>query len=150
MRPLYPKELEYSAESRWDGSTGGVAEADGFTVVFDTPPEYGGRGSAPCPDQLFLTALGGCILNTFINFKNRLGAETVDASVRVSCRIELVDSTGYRVTSISAEMRIISEPDMEALNRRCVEMAVEHCHLTRSMEAAVPIRCVISVESGQA
>jgi uncharacterized OsmC-like protein len=149
MRPLYPKELEYTAMSRWDGSTGGVAEANGFAMVFDTPPEYGGRGSAPCPDQLFLTALGGCILNTFTNFKNRLGVETVDASVRVSCRVELVDHTGYRVTGVSAEIRVISAPGMESLNRRCAELAVEHCHLTRSIETVVPIDCVISVESGQ-
>ena len=150
MEPLYPKEMEYSAEARWDGSTGGVAEAGGFTVGFDTPPEYGGRGSAPCPDQLFLAALGGCLLNTFTSFRNRLGAGTLDASVRASCRVELLSGKGYRVTGVSAEIRVVSAPGMEPLNRRCAELAVEHCHLTRSIEAAVPISCVIRVESKQA
>ncbi|HUV33950.1 MAG TPA: OsmC family protein [Candidatus Desulfaltia sp.] len=149
MGPLYPKELEYLAEARWDGSTGGVAEAGGFRVSFDTPPEYGGKGSAPCPDQLFLSALGGCLLNTFVSFKNRLGAETVDASVSASCRIELWGREGYRLASVSAVLNITSAPGMEELNRRCAELAVEHCHLTRSIEVAVPVNCVIRVESRQ-
>jgi len=149
MAPLYPRELDYSVEARWDGSTGGVAEAGDFKVGFDTPPEYGGRGSAPCPDQLFLAALGGCLLNTFISFKNRLGAETVDVSVSVSCRVELRGGEGYRLASVSATLNIVSVHRMEALNRRCAELAVEHCHLTRSIESAVPVDCVIRVEPRQ-
>ncbi|MFH0850469.1 MAG: OsmC family protein [Candidatus Bathyarchaeota archaeon] len=147
MGPLYPKELEYMAEARWDGSTGGVAEAGGFRMSFDTPPEYGGKGSAPCPDQLFLSALGGCLLNTFVSFKNRLGADTVDASVSASCRIELRGREGYRLTGVSVVLNITSAPRMEGLNRRCAELAVEHCHLTRSIEAAVSVNCVIRVEA---
>ena len=149
MRPLYPRELEYSVEARWDGSTGGIAEAGGFKVDFDAPSQYGGRGQAPCPDQLFLAALGGCLLNTFNSFRDRLGVEAMDASVRASCKVELLSGSGYRVTSVLAEIRVVSAPGMESLNRRCAELAVEHCHLTRSIEAAVPVRCVVSVESEQ-
>jgi len=32
---------------------------------------------------------------------------------------------------------------------RCAELAVDHCHLTRSIEAAVPVNCVIRVEPRQ-
>lgn len=148
MKPIYPKEIEYRSESRWDGYTGGVAEAGGFKVSFDTPPEYGGRGSAPCPDQLFLAALGGCLINTFISFKERLGAEAADVSVNTSCRVRL-GTDGYRLLGVSAEITVTSSPEMEALNRRCAELAARHCHLTRSIEAAVPVDCVIRVEPGQ-
>lgn len=149
MAPLYPTIIEYVAEARWDGSTGGVAEAGGFKVGFDTPPEYGGGGSAPCPDQLFLAALSGCLLDTFISFKNRLGAQAVDAFVNASCRVELRDREGYRLVGVSATLSVVSAPGMEKLNRRCAELAVEHCHLTRSIEAAVPVSCVIRVDPGQ-
>jgi len=148
VKPIYPEEIEYRSESRWYGCTGGVAESEGFKVGFDTPQEFGGRGSAPCPDQLFLAALGGCLLNTFISFKNRLGAEAADASVNTSCRVGL-GPEGYRLLDVSAEITVESSPEMEALNRRCAELAVRHCHLTRSIEAAVPVCCVIRVESRQ-
>jgi organic hydroperoxide reductase OsmC/OhrA len=149
MKPFYPSEFSYETEVKWDGSTGGVVETGGFTVNFDTPTEYGGKGSAPCPDQLFLTALGGCLLNTFISFKNRLGAETIDVSMIMSCSVELRGREGYRLTGVSAVIRIISSPGMEAINRRCAELAVENCHLTKSIEAVVPVNCVINVESRQ-
>jgi organic hydroperoxide reductase OsmC/OhrA len=150
MKPLYPRELEYSVTATWDGRTGGVADAEGFGVGFDAPPEYGGAASAPCPDQLFLAALGGCLLNTFASFRSRLGAEALGASVAASCKVELKDHEGYRVTGVSAVMSIVSAPGMEALNRRCAELAVENCHLSRSMEAAIPVRCSIQVEARQA
>jgi len=149
MKPLYPRELEYSVTATWDGYTGGSADAGGFEVGFDAPHEYGGRGSAPCPDQLFLAALGGCLLNTFTSFRDRLGAEAVGASVAASCRVELRDHEGYRVTGVSAVMRVVSPPGMEKLNRRCAELALESCHLTRSIEAAIPVSCAIEVEVRQ-
>jgi organic hydroperoxide reductase OsmC/OhrA len=148
MKPIYPTELEYVAEAKWDGSTGGFAETGDFRVSFDTPPEYGGKGSAFCPDQLFLAALGGCLLNTFISFMNRLGAEVLDISVTTSCRVELKDHR-YVLTAVRAEIRVVSAVGMEKISQMCADLAVEHCHLTRLIDTVVPIDWVIRVVSEQ-
>ena len=58
--------LLYTAEAQWDKETGGKVTANGFKVSFDTPEDYGGSERHPCPDQLFLASITGCLMNTFL------------------------------------------------------------------------------------
>ena len=83
------KNLTYSAEAKWDHKTGGVVQLEEFTQYFDTPNDHGGNQTAPCPDQLFMASLAGCIINTFNYYREMLGVETIDVSVEVSSDIEL-------------------------------------------------------------
>ena len=141
----FTKKLEYTISTRWNGETGGAAEIDGHVLSFDTPTEYQGNASAPCPDQLFLASICGCLMNTFINLKNRLGAETKDLKIDASTKIELTDPAGYRIKSIEATIQVYSEPDNAEINRRCAEFARDYCHITKSIEQAVPITVNIQV-----
>jgi len=144
---LYPKEMNYEVEAVWDGLTGGSVAVGEYTVSFDTPPEYGGTGSAPCPDQLFLSAIGGCLIDTFLSFKNRLGAETRSLKVQTACRVEMRNPDGYRLTRVSAVIRVTPEEGDEERNRRCAELARDYCHITRSIESAVPVDVEIVVDA---
>jgi uncharacterized OsmC-like protein len=141
----YPKRLEYTVSTRWDGETGGTAEIDGHTLNFDTPTEYQGNGSAPCPDQLFLASVCGCLMDTFINLKNRLGAETRDIEIEASTEIELTGREGYRMTGIQADIKAYSDPDNAEINRRCAEFARDYCHITKSIEQALPVNVNIQI-----
>ncbi len=144
---MYPRKLNYEAEAVWDGLTVGNVTVGEYTMSFDTPQEYGGQGSALCPDQMFLSAIGGCLIDTFINFKNRLGAETRSLKVKTACRVELRNSDDYRLTRVSAVIRVTPEEGDEERNRRCAELARDYCHITRSIEPAVPLDVEIVVES---
>ena len=144
---MYTRELNYEAEAIWDGLTGGNVVVGEYTVSFDTPLEYGGQGSAPCPDQLFLSAIGGCLLNTFLSFRRRLGAETRSVKIKTGCRVELRNPNGYRLTQISATIRVATEKGEESRNRRCAELARDYCHITKSIESAVPVDVEIVVDS---
>lgn len=140
----FPKNLQYSVEARWDHATGGTAEASGYSISYDTPSEYDGNGGAPCPDQLFLASIAGCLMNTFLSFKNRLGAEITDINVHVDAEIKLEDH-GYRVKQIDAEITVTSSEDMAEINRRCGELARDYCHITRSIEKAIPMNVKVTV-----
>jgi organic hydroperoxide reductase OsmC/OhrA len=144
---LYQREMIYEAEAVWDGLTGGNVAIGEYNLNFDTPAEYGGRGSAPCPDQLFLSSIGGCILNTFLNFKRRLGAETRSVKVQTTCRIELRNPNGYRLTRVTATIHVTPEEGDEDRNRRCAELARDYCHITKSIEPAVPVDVEIVVDT---
>ncbi|MBN2334658.1 OsmC family protein [Candidatus Bathyarchaeota archaeon] len=137
----------YTAEATWNHRTGGTAKLDGFTQQFDTPHEYGGEESAPCPDQLFATSLAGCIMNTFGYYRRMLEAETRDLKVDVSMDIELTDVNGYRVTGIQIDTQVWCDAENEELNLRCAERAIEYCHLTKSIEPAIPITTTIQVHA---
>jgi organic hydroperoxide reductase OsmC/OhrA len=144
---MYPGKMNYKAEAVWDGLTGGNVAVGEYTVNFDTPVEYGGQGSAPCPDQLLLSAIGGCLLNTFLSFRSRLGAETRFVKVQTACRVELRNPDGYRLTHISVTIRVTPEEGDEDRNRKCAELARDYCHITKSIEPAVPVDVEIVVDA---
>ena len=143
----YQRELIYSVETIWDHGTGGNIRLGEYVINFDTPAEFEGKGEAPCPDQLFLAALSGCVLNTFIDFKKRLRVEAIDVKLETSATVKLIPREGYRIKGITIVIIIQSEKKFIETNKRCAELACEYCHLTRSIESAIPIEFKINVES---
>ena len=139
------RHLHYAAEAEWDHETGGTAQLDGFTQRFDTPREHGGKETAPCPDQLFTTSLAGCIIDTFNYYRVMLEAETIDFKVNVSMDIELTDTDGYRVTGIDIDVQVWSDQENKELNQRIAERATKYCHLTKSIEPAIPTTTEITL-----
>jgi uncharacterized OsmC-like protein len=145
----YPREVNYSIETNWDRGTGGYATFGDHMINFDTPIEFGGEGKAPCPDQLFLASLSGCILDTFINFKNRLEVETTSVKLKTSTKVKLNSKGFYSLEDIRILFKIQCEKVFLKKNRRCAELACEYCHLTKSIESVIPIKIKIDLsESG--
>ena len=140
------EKLHYHAYSSWDKRTGGIADTGNFAIPFDTPEEYEGNETAPCPDQLFLASLSGCLMNTFLYYKNQLGAETQDISVNADAEITLKSPYGYRMTGIEFKILIQSDEDNLELNQTCAERARDYCHLTKSIETAIPTRITIEIK----
>ncbi len=137
--------LHYSAEAQWDTETGGEVTANGFKVRFDTPQDYGGNERHPCPDQLFLASITGCLMNTFLYYRSHLGAETEDIKISAEAEIELRNPHGYRIKGINAHIQVWSTEEEADLNRTCAERARDYCHLTKSIEDAIPINVTITV-----
>jgi uncharacterized OsmC-like protein len=136
------KHLTYGANAKWNHKTGGTATINGFTQDFDTPKEHGGNETAPCPDQLFMTSLAGCVVTTFNYYRKVLNVETKDLIVKVSSNIEL-ETNGYRITGINIRMQVWSNQEYSELNKKCAKRALEYCHLTKSIEHAIPITSTI-------
>jgi organic hydroperoxide reductase OsmC/OhrA len=139
------RHLHYTAEAKWNHMTGGTAQLDGFTQPFDTPREYDGNETAPCPDQLFTASLAGCIINTFNYYRRMLDAETRDLTVNTSMDIDLDDTSGYKVTAINIDIHVWSDPENQELNQRCAQRATEYCHLTKSIEQVIPTTTKITL-----
>lgn len=86
-----PKSLEYQTHLSWDGKSGGEAKFTGHPPLsLDTPTEFGGGGRYPCPDELFFSAIGGCLLTTFLYFKRRAKLEIDDLHISVKGKVDLV------------------------------------------------------------
>ncbi len=139
------KRLSYNAEAQWDKETGGEVTANGFKVSFDTPRDHGGNERHPCPDQLFLASITGCLMNTFLYYRVHLGAETEDIKISAEADIRLVNPLGYRIKGIEAHIQVWSSEEEADLNRTCAERAKDFCHLTKSIEGAIPVDVKITV-----
>ena len=90
----YPKLITFDAESVWDGKTGGTATiSHGRKIIFDTPETFGGFGQGMCPDELFVSAILGCLNNTFLDFQRRFDIELVLMHLQGKATVKF-DGTG--------------------------------------------------------
>ncbi|MGY5863856.1 MAG: OsmC family protein [Candidatus Thorarchaeota archaeon] len=139
LKSKYPEYLEYHAQSTWDGKTGGISTvSDDRQMVYDTPKTYGGRGEGICPDEIFVTAVLGCLNNTFLDFQRRFELELKSLNFNGKATAKF-DGEGYKIESLSVSCDVVvAEGELET-GQRCVELMREYCHLTRSIKSCIPI-----------
>jgi len=133
-----PKHLKYQIQLLWDGKSGGEADFKGSTLRLDTPVEFGGGGRYPCPDELFFSAVGGCLLTTFLYFQRKLNFCLEGLQVTIRGDVDLVGPEGYRITRIKALLHIKTIEEEEAKARECAALTRDFCHITRTLGKAIP------------
>lgn len=131
--------MNFSAELEWDGKTGATSPIKGQQLAVDMPVEFGGLGRAPCPDELFAASVAGCLLTTFLYFKNRLRLEVTQLKVGAQAKIEK-GPEGYRIAEVECEIRVEVTGANEKAAKECMELARKYCHITRTIEEAVNVR----------
>jgi organic hydroperoxide reductase OsmC/OhrA len=136
-----PTSLEYKVKLVWDNESGGEAYICGFPKLkLDTPVEFGGKGRFPCPDELFFSAVGGCLLTTFLYFKERLELNLKGLQVSIHGTVDSVGPEGYRVTGIEATIHVEVDEREKSKAEECIGLAEDYCHLTHSLERGIPIK----------
>lgn len=145
IKSKYPDHMEYHAESVWDGKTGGtITASDEYQIVFDTPKTYAGRGEGICPDEIFVSAVLGCLNNTFLDFQRRFEMELVSFKLKGKATAKF-DGEGYRFTGFRVSGEVIVGNDELETGQRCVELMENYCHLTRTIKECIPFEYDISV-----
>ena len=140
MRKDKSGNLEYNIRLLWDEESGGEAYVRNFPPLqFDMPTDFGGKSRSPCPDELFFSAIGGCLVTTFLYFKNRLDLKLLGLRVSVQGTVGSVGLKGYRIKSIKTALYVEVDEKETVKAEKCAELAKEFCHLTRSLERGVPI-----------
>ena len=131
--------LKFGIKAEWDGKTGANVRTDmGKTFSIDTPTEFGGYGGAPCPDELFLTSVAGCILTTFLWFTRKRGVEISGVKLDAESEVELVkDAYSLKVIRIKVEVRAPEQHISSA--RKCLDLAIRYCHISRSIEPCIQV-----------
>lgn len=105
-----------------------LAQSEGHAVVVDAAREDGGTGSAPSAPQLFVAAVGACILEFVANSCRLHGLPIERLSVEVECREE----TGpRRLGAIEATLCIEPDPP-EDVKRRLIGVA-RHATLANTL-----------------
>ena len=139
VRPKYPKRIEYISSAVWDGKTGGTATvSDDRTIIFDTPKTYGGHGEGVCPDEMFVSAVLGCLMNTLLDFQRKTLFELISMTLDGKAVAEF-DSEGYKITGIDVKGELVVEVDDVGFAERAIELMKKYCHLTRTIKDCIPI-----------
>ena len=142
----FKKNLRYQVDLSWDGESGGFVGCENCDdLKVDVPREFTGLGRSPCPDQLFLASIGGCLLTTFLHFKGRFKIDVVDVNISIFEDITLIRSEGYRIRSVKAAMCVKGKPGDADIIKRCAELAKDYCHITKSIEGCIPLDVSVEV-----
>jgi organic hydroperoxide reductase OsmC/OhrA len=145
VKSKYPESMEYNAESVWDGATGGtITASDKRQIVYDTPKTDSGRGEGICPDEVFVSAVLGCLNNTFLDFQRRFEMELVSLKLNGKATA-IFDGEGYKITTFSVSGEVVVGEDELETGQRCVDLMQQYCHLTRTIKDCIPFEYDISV-----
>lgn len=145
--------LKYETELIWDLESGvkvhtrEVYTGEAHELKLDMPIEFGGKGRFPCADDLFFSAVGGCILITFLYFKAQLGLRLKGLQVLVKGKVDLVGMRRYEVTDIEVIIHIETEEKERPKAEECVELTRYYCHLGRVLNPAIPLRISTEVQT---
>ena len=138
VRPKYPKTIEYISSAVWDGKTGGTATvSDDRTIFFDTPVTYGGNGQGICPDEMFVSSIIGCLMNTLLDFQRKTLFELVSMTLGGKATAEF-DSEGYKITGIEITGELVVDSDDIGFAERALELMTKYCHITRTIKDCIP------------
>ncbi len=142
--------LNYRVKLVWDDESGGDVYIRRFPrLKIDIPEKFGGKSRAPCPDELFFSAIGGCLLTTFLYFKKKLELELRELEVIVQGTLDYAGRRGYRIADIGVVMSIDVDEEEGSKAEECVELTREYCHLIRSLEKGIPIRIESEIRTSE-
>ena len=140
------KMLEYVAELNWDNQSGGEINIRNFPPIkLDTPVEFGGKGKYPCPGELFVSAIGGCLLTTLLLFQRKWDLRPDAIQISVNGTVDYLGPEGYRLSGIEATINIKAAEEKKMGLKKCAELAREYCHVTHVLEEVIPVRILIKI-----
>ncbi len=138
MATKSPDVVTYSVKADWDEQSGAEITARCITIRVDLPPEFGGLGQHLTPDELFLGAVSGCLMITFLHFRkvNRLKLRLLQCTV-TSRRVQTEE--GYRLRDVQATVRIRVDKDQVELGRKCIQLAQDYCPLLADLRSPIKV-----------
>ena len=136
------EDQKFRASLIWDGASGAEVQTRKHRgLKLDMPIKFGGKGRYLCPDELFLSSVAGCLLTTFLYFKKKLKINLEGLEIAISGTLR-AGSQGYKISRIRATISAKASRSDEIDVRRCIELAKEYCHITRTLEKVVPIKII--------
>lgn len=145
---------EYNVRVVWDKKLGADAYIrDVPPISVSMPVVHGGDGVNPCPIELVVSALGSCLLGTFLVFQRQVRLQVKDIEISAKGDVEMAtqgkDEGKYDIAGIEVFINIKVEGDeFEAeVASDCLRLTKEHCPVTRTLEKAIPIKIESKIET---
>lgn len=109
----------YESTIVWDNAYHTKARvADGQEVIGDEPEQYGGSGDGITPEDMLLSAIGGCLVATYIGGLSAVGIMVKSLRLNVSGRVNFraaygleAGNPGFESIKIAVDIQTDSSPD---------------------------------------
>ena len=139
--------FEVSAVWSGDASGSGAVELpEGASIPIAGATVLGGVGGRANPEELLLSALAACFLNTWAIFLKKLGLAYAEPALRASAELGKDPAGGYRLQKAVVHARVPAP--LLAAQRAQVEKTLalteKYCIVSKVVRAAMPLE--VSVE----
>jgi len=134
----------------WSGDARGSGKArvgDGaIAIPLAGATSLGGAGGKVNPEELLLSALGACFVNTWAIFLAKLAVPLREPSLSVSGELVADPAGGFRFNSAGVRVRVPAEL-LSAQRKRIeksVHLAEKYCIVSKVIRTAMPLE--VSIE----
>lgn len=131
-------ELHVEAK-RLEGTRTGIKVRNFPQILVDTMPEFGGMDAGPCPVELMLASLAGCVVETaiYIAKKARIGLGDVWAETR---GVVTKNGQAYALANVETTLKVqVQSPSNQERVKECLGLLGKYCIVTESLTKSVPI-----------
>ncbi|MFW9917202.1 MAG: OsmC family protein [Candidatus Thorarchaeota archaeon] len=128
LQPRYPKRMDFQARSRWTRNGGLILEVGKTQIRFDQKAGSNEANGHPCPYELFIGAIGSCIINTFLDMISRRDLSVAELDFQTLISIQLKGKK-YEVASIAIKATIDVPLESQQIAKKYAELALEYCAL---------------------
>lgn len=110
------------------------------------PIEYGGRDKTLNPEEMFVAAINGCLMNTFFYFSQKFNLDFISYDSRAKARLEK-QSGGFRFTDVNVHATIqIHDAKTVDKIREAGQLADIYCLVSRSVSCPVEYEVDIEIK----
>jgi len=137
--------MHAKAKTIWSGGLKTESIIRGFEVETDQPKLYYGTNQAPAPAEVFAASLGACLITSFVWYALHKHLRVDEITADVNIDIETYDTID-KITEITINTKVWSEPKAKKHLEKCLDSAKEHCPLTNALNVPVNISIEYKLE----
>jgi organic hydroperoxide reductase OsmC/OhrA len=134
------KSFRFKNSLVWSTARRGRTSAPGKSEIdLGSPPEFKGEAGVWSPEELFVGALNGCLMLTFVAMAQAKGLQFVAYESAAEGLLENTDGK-YRITEVSVTPNLVlkSQADLETA-RTIMGTVEENCFISNSITATVKL-----------
>jgi len=134
----------FEINAAWSGDGSGSGNAllpEGASIGFAGATVLGGSGGRANPEELLLTALAACFLNTWAIFLKKLAIGYAEPAIRVEGELGTDPAGGFRMEKAVIHARVPSAllADAKPQVEKTLALAEKYCIVSKVIRAAMSL-----------
>ena len=141
-----PKKYVFKTELRWSGFKRGSLSSPGkLNIGIATPPEFNGEEGYWSPEELLLSAVGSCIMTTFLHYAERKKVDFETYESETEGILERMDNQFmFSKIIVKPKISVASEDQIDKI-KELLTAAEKNCFISNSIKSEVQVMPKIKV-----
>jgi len=142
----------YNVDINWENNRKGIVcspelnKQNGICIEVATPPEFAkGMPGIWSPEHLFVAAISGCLMTTFLAIAESSTLEFVSFSCKAKGKLEKIDGKFLMSEILLEPTVVIRKEDHRNKAMRILKKAEDACLIARSMKSKITMEMFIEV-----